>query len=68
MKFSRSDLSGALGIELADNGLSFEGEKEMLTCYKNQQISLRRIDRGQPGGVGEHLDKAQGNMPKLINN
>lgn len=34
----------ALAIELTDNGLSFEREKEMPVFYKQQQIGTRRVD------------------------
>lgn len=34
----------ALAIELTEQGVSFEREKEMLIYYKNQQIGTRRVD------------------------
>ena len=34
----------ALAIELTDNALSFEREKEMPVFYKQQQIGKRRVD------------------------
>lgn len=34
----------ALAIELTDNGITFEREKEMPIFYKEQQIGTRRVD------------------------
>lgn len=34
----------AIAIELTDNGIKFEREKEMPIFYKEQQIGTRRVD------------------------
>jgi len=34
----------ALAIELSIKGLSFEREKEMAICYRDERIGIRRVD------------------------